>query len=129
MIVADTSAVLDLLLDPRAAPSAAERILSSGAAVAAPDLLDVEVLSVLRRWERANEISTDRADQALDDLDLLPITRHPARVLRRPAWALRHNLTAYDAQYVALAQVLDATLLTTDARMARAARSAHVATA
>ena len=126
MIVTDASAVLDVLLHPSDVPALVERILTSGDAVAAPDLLDVEVLSVLRRWERRGEISARRGGQVLDDLQLLPIVRHPARPLVRAVWALRHTLTAYDAQYVALAKALSATLATTDGRMAKAARAAGV---
>lgn len=126
MIVADASAVLDVLLHPSDVPDLVERIIASRDPVAAPDLLDVEVLSVLRRWQRRGEISLRRAGQALDDLDVLPIVRHPARPLLRTAWTLRHTLSAYDAQYVALAQVLSATLVTTDGRMAKAARAAGV---
>jgi len=126
VIVTDASAVLDVLLHPSDVPALVERILTSGDAVAAPDLLDVEVLSVLRRWERRGEISARRGGQVLDDLQLLPIVRHPARPLVRAAWALRHTLTAYDAQYVVLAKALSATLATTDGRMAKAARAAGV---
>ncbi len=95
--------------------------------LAAPDLIDVEVLSVLRRWERLAEITASRGQQALDDLQVLPIVRYPTRALLDRAWKLRHNLTAYDAQYVALAQILPAKLLTTDQRMAEAATNVHVA--
>jgi predicted nucleic acid-binding protein len=97
--------------------------------LAAPDLLDVEVVSVLRRWERQNEISGSRAQQALQDLRALPILRYPARVPLDRVWKLRHDLTAYDTQYVALAQALPGTLLTTDERMAAAASAARVAIA
>jgi predicted nucleic acid-binding protein len=129
VIVADASAVIDGLLNPGGNADLADALAGAGEPVAAPDLLDIEVLSVLRRWERRREITTARARQALDDLGLLPIMRHPAFALVDAAWDLRHRLTAYDAQYVALAQALPATLLTTDARMARAARAAGVPTA
>jgi predicted nucleic acid-binding protein len=82
--------------------------------LAAPDLIDVEVLSVLRRWERRGDITASRAGQALLVLQALPLIRYPARALLERAWKLRHNLTAYDAQYVALAQELPAKMLTTD---------------
>ncbi len=84
------------------------------------------MLSVLRRWERRGEISTVRAQQALQDLAALPIIRYPASAVIDRVWKLRHNLTAYDAQYVALAQKLPAQLLTTDERMAAATRTARV---
>ena len=126
MIVTDASAVLDVLLHPADVAPLAKLLLASTDPLAAPDLLDVEVLSVLCRWERRGDITARRAAQALDDLGVLPIVRHPARALTQTAWRLRHTLTAYDAQYVALAQILAARLLTTDQRMANAARAAGV---
>lgn len=127
MIVVDASAVLDSLLDPDGHSEVAATLAGAGDPLAAPDLLDVEILSVLRRWERRREISSSRAEQALADLQVLPIARYPARALLDRVWSLRHNLTAYDGQYVALAQELSASLLTTDHSMAAAARTAQVA--
>ena len=127
MIVVDASAVLDGLLDPATHADIAACLAGAAEPLAAPDLIDVEVLSVLRRWERRAEISTPRAKQTLDDLQALPIIRYPARALLDRAWKLRRNLTAYDAQYVALAQALPAELLTTDDRMAAAATVTGVA--
>ena len=126
MIVVDASAALDGLLDPAGQPAIAALLSGSGEPLAAPDLIDVEVMSVLRRWERAREITAARAREALDDLGALPIIRYPAQVVLDGAWALRHNLSAYDAQYVALARSLPAALLTTDGGMADAAAQAGV---
>lgn len=126
MIVVDASAVLDGLLDPASHAVIAKWLTGSAEPLAAPDLLDVEVMSVLRRWERLTEITASRARQALDDLGALPIIRYPARAVLDQAWKLRRNLTAYDAQYVALAQILPARLLTTDGRMADVAASTRV---
>ncbi len=126
MIVVDASAALDGLLDAASHMKLATHLSGITAPVAAPDLIDVEVLSVLRRWERMGEITSTRARQTLDDLNALPIVRYPGRALSDRAWKLRHNLTAYDAQYVALAQILPAELLTTDVRMADAAAKARV---
>ena len=126
MIVVDASAVLDGLLDPATHVDIAAYLAGAAAPLAAPDLVDVEVLSVLRRWELRTEISARRAQRALQDLGALPIIRYPARALVDRAWKLRHNLTAYDAQYVALAQALPAKLLTTDDRMAAAAIAVRV---
>ena len=127
MIVVDASAALDGLLDAARHTQIATHLSGLSAPLAAPDLIDVEVMSVLRRWERAGEITTTRARQALDDLNALPIVRYPGRALLDRAWKLRHNVTAYDAQYVALAQILPAELLTTDVRMADAAAKGRVA--
>ncbi len=128
MIVTDASAVIDVLVDPPGDEVLSDLLLRSDEALAAPDLLDVEVLSVLRRWQRLGHITSNRGRQALHDLAILPIVRFPARTQLLRAWALRDTLTAYDAQYVALAEVLPARLLTTDDRMARAARAAGLAT-
>lgn len=126
MIVVDASAALDGLLDANEHPEIAACLSGSVQPLAAPDLIDVEVQSVLRRWERRHELSTSRAQQALDDLGLLPLLRYPARTVIDDAWKLRDNLTAYDAQYLALARLLPAELLTTDERMAKAAHAARV---
>ena len=120
MIVVDASAAVDGLLDAIGYSDIAACLAGAVEPLAAPDLIDVEVLSVLRRWERRAEISARRARQALDDMRALPIVRYPARALLDRTWKLRHNLTAHDAQYVALAQALPAKLLTTDQRMAEA---------
>lgn len=127
MIVVDASAALDGLLDPLSHPDVATWLTGAAEPLAAPDLIDVEVMSVLRRWERVAEITASRARQALDDLGALPIVRYPARAVVDQAWKLCHNLTAYDAQYVALAQTLPGKLLTTDRRMADAAAKARIA--
>ena len=129
MIVVDASAVLDGLLDPGANADIVACLSGVFEPLAVPDLIDVETLSVLRRWERRGEITGTRAQQALDDLQALPVIRYPARALLDRAWKLRHNLTAYDAQYVGLAQALPAKLLTTDDRMAAAASAAGIAIA
>jgi pimeloyl-ACP methyl ester carboxylesterase/predicted nucleic acid-binding protein len=128
LIVCDASAVIDGLLDPAGREGVSRALAGLDGELAAPDLLDVEVQSVLRRWERRREIGAARARQLLADLAVLPIVRHPALAVIDEAWALRHRLTAHDAQYVALARVLPARLLTTDAAMARAAAGLGVAT-
>jgi predicted nucleic acid-binding protein len=82
--------------------------------------MDVEVTQVLRRFVARGEIEPERARQALEDLADLPLQRYAHDVLLPRVWELRQNLTAYDAVYVALAEVLDAPLLTRDARILRA---------
>jgi predicted nucleic acid-binding protein len=126
VIVVDASAVLDGLLDAGQHEAVARCLVGTTTPLAAPDLLDVEIVSVLRRWERRKEITNARAMQALEDLDALPVIRYPGRALTQRAWKLRHNLTAYDAQYVALAQELAGELLTTDDGMAATAAKAHI---
>jgi len=87
----------------------------------APHLLDIEVTQVVRRYAASGAIPVRRAHTAIVDLLNLQIRRYPHDLLLERVWALRHNLTAYDAGYVALAEALDATLLTRDRRLARAA--------
>lgn len=86
----------------------------------APVLVDVEVLSALRRKHARGELSAARAAKAVDWLLRFPVRRAPHRPLLRRSWELRDNVTAYDAAYIALAERLGTTLLTTDARLARA---------
>ena len=91
-----------------------------GQELAVPDLLRIEVTSVLRRQLGAGAIDHTQAVGALDDLLALPLVVYPTAPLLRRAWALRDNLTAHDACYVALAELLDCTLLTADVRLSRA---------
>jgi predicted nucleic acid-binding protein len=86
----------------------------------APHLLDAEIVQVLRRFERLGIIDAKRAQQALEDLRALRLVRHPHEPLLDRIWALRHNLSAYDALYVALAEGLAAPLVTLDQRIADA---------
>jgi predicted nucleic acid-binding protein len=91
-----------------------------GEHLAAPELLDLEVASVLRRQMRAGLIDARRASLALADLAAMPLQRAPHRPLLARCWELRDNLTIYDAVYVALAEALKASLLTGDKRLAGA---------
>ncbi len=88
--------------------------------LAGPELIDLEVVSVLRRFVGAGRLTAERARQALTDLHDLRIELVSHRPLLSRCWSLRHNLTVYDAAYVALAEALDAVLLTADARLAAA---------
>ena len=97
-----------------------------GRPVAAPHLLDVEVLQVIRRFNRTKRLTAARSEQALADLGALAITRYGHELLRPAIWRLRNALTAYDAAYVALAEVLDAPVVTCDAKLARSSGHAVV---
>ncbi len=119
-IVLDASIVAEVLLASQAGTRAMARLVASNAALHAPELLDVEVLHVLRRAVSRDQLTVRRAEQALRLLEALPITRHAHAPLRRRCWQLRANLSAYDATYVALAEGLGALLMTRDARIARA---------
>ena len=118
MIVVDASAVLELLLRTPAAPAVGRRLLDPRESLHAPHLIDLEAAQVLRRYAASGQISADRGREALDDLAALRLTRWPHDALIPRIWALRANLTAYDAAYVALAEALDAPLLTRDIRLA-----------
>ena len=120
MIVADASAVIELLLNTVRGHTVAERVLDPAETAAAPFLLDLEVLQVLRRYALIGEIDATRGEEALTDFTDLPIVRYPHEPLLRRIWDLRHNVTAYDAAYVALAEALNAPLITGDAHLADA---------
>ncbi len=120
MIVVDASAVIEVLFRTEVAPQIEKRIFESTQTLHAPHLLDLEVAQVLRRYAAAGNIQADRGLEALTDLADLPITRYPHDPFLPRIWELRHNLTAYDAVYVALAETLSAPLLTRDARLASA---------
>ncbi len=120
MIVIDASAVLELLLQTELATDIADRVLDARESVHAPHLLDVEVAQVLRRLVRARAVEQTRALEALVDLTELAIERHSHEPLLRRMWAMRETLTAYDAAYIALAEALDAPLLTCDGKLSRA---------
>ena len=125
MLVIDASAVTELLL-ARPKSAAVERtILEHRGDLHAPSLVDVEVLSALRRLVVAGATQTERAGQAVGDFQDLSIERYDHEALIPRVWALRDNFSAYDAVYVALAEALTdvgVPLLTADRRLARAIR-------
>jgi predicted nucleic acid-binding protein len=125
VIVIDASALLEVLLRTRRASGIETWLFGTRQSLHSPHLLDVEVAQVIRRFAMAREIEGERARAALDDLMGFPVWRHPHDFLLPRIWALRDNFSAYDAVYVALAEVLEATLLTHDRRLAVAARQ-HV---
>lgn len=116
MIVADASVVAALLLGQPDADLA--DLLLGDEPVVAPHLLDLEVTQVLRRWNRRGDLDDERAEQAVRDLLDLPIARQPHDLLVERIWSLRHNLTAYDAAYLALAELVGARLVTGDRGLA-----------
>jgi predicted nucleic acid-binding protein len=121
VIVADASAVIDFLTVLPQTDGAVARLtdrLVSSDSVHAPHLIDVEVLHVLRKMAARHVLSALRADRAVEDFLALRIIRYPVTDMVRRAWDLRHNLSAYDATYVTLAEALDCPLVTRDARIA-----------
>ena len=127
MIVLDASAVVELLLGTAAGRRVAERIEDPADALHVPHLLDVEVAQALRRYVQFGEIGAAEASAALGDLRALDLSRHAHEPLLDRVWALRENISAYDAVYVALAEALAAPLLTCDRRLARAPGVSRVA--
>jgi predicted nucleic acid-binding protein len=126
MIVVDASAVLEVLLNTSAATRVAARLFAAGETLHAPHLLDLEVVQVLRRYAATGALPEARGIEALEDLADLPIERYPDTVFIERIWTLRHNLTAYDAAYVALAEALAAPLVTRDDALARARHRARI---
>jgi predicted nucleic acid-binding protein len=120
VIVADASAVLELLLGTEAAAPVAARLLDPAETLHAPHLLDVEVAQALRRYALSGQLRPQQGERALADLLDLPVERHPHTVLLQRAWELRRSISAYDAVYVALAEALGAPLVTRDSKLARA---------
>ncbi len=122
MIVADAS-VLAVALGDDGPDGDHARARLRGERLTAPELIDLEVISVWRRQIRGGALEARRAGLALADLAALPLRRAAHRPLLARCWELRDNLTVYDASYVALAEALDVTLLTGDWRLSRAAGS------
>jgi len=120
VLVVDAGVLATALTDDDTDGDAARARLR-GEDLAAPELIDLEVASVLRRQVQVGTVPQRRALLALDDLAALPIERASHQPLLARCWQLRDNLTVYDAAYVALAEVLDTTLLTGDSRLSRAA--------
>ena len=120
MIVVDASAILELLLDTPAAPDIETRLLGTGESLHAPHLLDLEIAQALRRYVSVGELMPRRGEQALSDLADFPIVRYPHDLFLSRIWALRHNVSVYDAAYLALAESLPAPLITCDSRLVAA---------
>jgi len=123
VIVVDASALLEVLLRTPAAEAIEQRLFERHReTLHVPHLVDVEVAQALRRLAAAGEIDAERGLMALADLADFPVRRYPHDFLLTRVWALRNNFTAYDAVYIALAEALDASLLTCDQRLAAAAK-------
>jgi predicted nucleic acid-binding protein len=126
VIVLDASAAIDWLLQTSAGKAIDERIFSRNESLHAPDVIDLEVAQVLRRLVREQHVVASRADEALQDLVDLRLTRYPHLPLLPRIWQMRHNFSAYDAAYVALAETLGATLVTRDQRLAAGTKHVKV---
>lgn len=120
MIVVDASVVVEVLLRSDAGTALEERLSEGDDPLHAPHVLDVEVAHALRRCALHGDIDERQGNDALADLAVMSIERHGHQPLLERIWQLRHNLTAYDAAYLALAETLGAPLLTRDAALASA---------
>jgi len=119
VIVVDASVAVDILLQLDAAEVLMDSLFDETETLHAPQLMDIEVAQVIRRYWRAGDIPAARGMQAIEDLRDLPITRYAHEPLLDRIWQLRANATAYDAAYLALAEALGAVLLTRDKALAR----------
>jgi predicted nucleic acid-binding protein len=119
MLTVDTSAVLAALAERTPDRALVQRLADDGD-LHAPHLIDVEILQALRGLVRGGKLSADRAEDVRTDVADLAITRYAHEPLADRVWALRDNLTAYDAVFVALSEALDVPLITCDARLAAA---------
>ena len=120
MIVLDASAVIELLLNTDGGALVRDRISDPGESLHAPHLLAVEVAQVLRRYVAVQSIDAETAALALEDLAAIDIARYAHEPFLPRVWELRDNVTAYDAVYIALAEMLESPLLTFDSRVAGA---------
>jgi predicted nucleic acid-binding protein len=118
-VIVDASALVEWLLGTARGGRVHARLREEHGRLHAPALLDIEVTSGLRRAELEGRVTPGRARLAVEMLLELDLTRHPIPPLVSRVWDLRHALSAYDATYVALAEALDMSVLTCDARMAR----------
>lgn len=119
MIVVDASALLEFLLQTPLGGRVEARLFRDDDEIHSPHLVDVEVTQGLRRLVRSGEVSPDRATEAIADLVDLDLHRHAHLDLVSRALKLRENVTVYDAMYVALAEALDATVITCDRPLAK----------
>jgi predicted nucleic acid-binding protein len=117
-VVIDASALFELVVTSELAPAVAQAVGATD--MVAPDVVNPEVLSILRRVERRGALTAQRAVQAVDDLMDAPVRRFSTLPLLAEAWSLRANLTAADACYVVLARILHCPLVTADRKLARA---------
>jgi predicted nucleic acid-binding protein len=117
-VVIDASALVDLIVQSERAPAVAQAV--GAAEMVAPDVVNPEVLSILRRLERTGALAARQGVQAVDDLMDAPVRRFSTLPLLAEAWTLRANVSAADACYVVLARLLRCPLVTADRKLSRA---------
>ena len=117
MIVLDASAAVELLLGTERGERVGSRLDRPEETLHAPHLLDLEVISALRRWLGHGRLDAARAQGAFADFQELPLIRYPHDILLPRIWDLRANASAYDAAYLVLGELLTAPVVTCDARI------------
>lgn len=122
MLVLDASVLIELLVPARRAPAVHALLRGDEGSWHVPHLADVEVAQVLRRFERRGVLDSQRAETALQHLAQLDLVRHDHEPFLPRIWAHRHNLSAYDAAYLVLAEAFQAQLVTADRGLAEVAR-------
>ncbi len=120
MIVVDASALLEFLLQTSLGARVEARLFREDDELHAPHLVDVEITQGLRRLVRSGEVSAGRANEAIADLTDVDLHRHSHLDLLDRAWKMRDNISAYDAMYVALAEAIEAPMVTCDGPLAKA---------
>ena len=120
MIVPDASVLIPALIDDGGDGALAREVMEADGDLHAPYLLDVEVVSALRKLTRGQVLTASRGERAIEDYDDVAMTRYAHLGLVPRIWQLRDNLSSYDATYAALAEALGCTLLTADAKLAGA---------
>ncbi|MGI9070151.1 MAG: type II toxin-antitoxin system VapC family toxin [Bryobacteraceae bacterium] len=123
VIVLDASVVVELLTNGRLSDSLRRDLAGRSDSFIAPHVLDVEVASALRKLVAGKRIDSHRTEQLLAGLATLPAERYAHTPLLGRIWELRHNFTCYDAAYIALAEVTDSVLYTSDARLSKGHRA------
>ncbi len=123
MIVLDASVVVELLTNGPLAESLRRDLAARDDSFIAPHLLDVEVVSAIRSLAAGRRVDSHRSEQFLTELALLPAQRLPHTPLLRRIWELRHNFTAYDAAYIALAEATNSVLYTSDEKLSKGHRA------
>jgi predicted nucleic acid-binding protein len=123
VIVLDASAAIELLIEGSLAGSIRQDLLSRNDTIIVPHLLDIEVLSGLRRLASSRRLDGQRMGYLLSELADLPAMRCPHTPLLQRVWELRHNFTAYDAVYIAMAEATDSVLYTCDQKLCKGHRA------
>ncbi len=117
MIVLEASLVVELLTNGPLADAVRRELVDSGDSFIVPHLLDIEVISAIRGLVAGGRLDPHRSDQILTDLEELPVERYAHTSLLGRIWELRHNFTAYDAAYIALAEATNSLLYTSDEKL------------